>query len=343
MREPPFWWRPAGFEAHLLAPAAAIYGSVAARRLKRHGQRVGVPVVCIGNPTLGGAGKTPLAMAVAGMLTQAHEHPVFLSRGYGGRLAGPVRVDPDRHCAADVGDEPLMLARTAPAIVARDRVRGALAALSSGASVIVMDDGFQNPSLKKDISILVVDGRRGIGNRKVFPAGPLRAPLADQLACADAMVVVGSSDQELELGHEALASMISIFHAHLRPDDATIARIAKARVLAFAGIGNPNKFFATLADCGVEVAVKRTFSDHHHYTASEARALCDQATRENLTLMTTEKDLMRLRGDAGTADLWARAQALPVTLVIEEAAAFKAFLKDRLAAAQAASSSTIDP
>ena len=118
MREPPFWWRPAGLEAKLLAPAAAIYGAVAARRLKRSGQRVGVPVICIGNPTLGGAGKTPLALAVAGMLAQVREHPVFLSRGYGGRIAGPVRVDLDRHHSTDVGDEPLLLARTAPAIVA---------------------------------------------------------------------------------------------------------------------------------------------------------------------------------------------------------------------------------
>src|SRR3954453_12456664 len=140
MREPPFWWRPAGLEARLLAPAAAIYGVVAGRRLRRRGQRVSVPVVCIGNPTLGGAGKTPLALTVAGMLAEMGERPVFLSRGYGGRLAGPVGVDPDCHFAADVGDEPLMLARAAPAIVARDRVRGALMALSAGASIVVMDD-----------------------------------------------------------------------------------------------------------------------------------------------------------------------------------------------------------
>jgi tetraacyldisaccharide 4'-kinase len=336
MREPPFWWRPAGLEAQLLAPAAALYGAVAARRLKRRGQRVSVPVVCIGNPTLGGAGKTPLALTVAGILAELREHPVFLSRGYGGRLAGPVKVDPDHHYAADVGDEPLMLARRAPAIVARDRVRGARAALSCGASVVVMDDGFQNPSLTKDISILVVDARRGIGNRKVFPAGPLRAPLADQLAQAHAMVAVGTSDAEFGLVREAMASRISIFHARLQPDDAAVARIAQRRVLAFAGIGDPGKFFATLADAGIEVAVTRAYPDHHYYTRSEALALCDQATREDLILVTTEKDLVRLRGDAGTTELGARAQALPVTLVLEQAAAFKAFLQDRLVAARAA-------
>src|SRR5262245_52714783 len=151
MREPPFWWRPAGLEARLLAPAARIYGAIAARRLMRRGQRANVAVVCIGNPTLGGAGKTPLALAVAGMLAEAGKRPVFLTRGYGGRLVGPVEVDLGRHLAADVGDEPLLLARAAPAIVARDRVSGARTALAAGADVIVMDDGFQNPSLVKDI------------------------------------------------------------------------------------------------------------------------------------------------------------------------------------------------
>jgi tetraacyldisaccharide 4'-kinase len=163
MREPPFWWRPAGLEAKLLAPVAAIYGAVAARRLARKGRRAGAPVVCIGNPTVGGAGKTPLALAVARMLAAAREQPVFLSRGYGGRLAGPLKVDPQRHRSAEVGDEPLLLARVAPTIVAHDRVRGAEAALAAGARVIVMDDGFQNPSLLKDVAVLVVDARRGIG------------------------------------------------------------------------------------------------------------------------------------------------------------------------------------
>ena len=239
MREPPFWWRPAGLGAKLLAPVAAIYSVVAARRLRRSGQRVGVPVICIGNPTLGGAGKTPLALAVAGMLADAREHPVFLSRGYGGRLPGPVRVDPHLHHASDVGDEPLLLARVAPAIVARNRVRGAVMAVSAGASVIVMDDGFQNPSLTKDISILVIDARRGVGNGRVFPAGPLRASLGDQLARADALVVVGSADAGFDLEHEIAALKIPIFQARLRPDAGAVARMAKRPVLAFAGIGDP--------------------------------------------------------------------------------------------------------
>src|ERR1700742_80698 len=164
MREPSFWWRDAGFAAHLLAPGAAIYGLVAGARLKRRGRRADLPIVCIGNPTVGGAGKTPTALAVARMLQADGETPVFLSRGYGGRLAGPLQVHATMHRASEIGDEPLLLVRTAPTIVAHDRAKGAQMAAAAGASVIVMDDGFQNPSLAKDFSVLVVDGARGIGN-----------------------------------------------------------------------------------------------------------------------------------------------------------------------------------
>src|ERR1700754_4079848 len=157
MREPAFWWRSGS--GGLLAPLGAIYGAVAWQRMQGHGASAGVPVICLGNLTVGGAGKTPAALAVARLLLAAHERPFFLSRGYGGKLAGPVRVDPSFHHAADVGDEPLMLARLAPTIVAHDRVAGAKTARLGGASVIIMDDGFQNPSLNKDLSILLVDGR----------------------------------------------------------------------------------------------------------------------------------------------------------------------------------------
>ena len=191
MREPSFWWGEASLASAMLAPLAAIYGAVAQARLARRGRRAAAPVVCIGNFTVGGAGKTPTALVVARMLAAAGERPVFLSRGYGGTLAGPVLVDPTRHRAQDVGDEPLLLARTAPTIVARDRVKGA--SIAAGASVIVMDDGFHNPSLAKDFAVLVVDARRGIGNGRVIPAGPLRAPLDAQLARAHALVLVGTA------------------------------------------------------------------------------------------------------------------------------------------------------
>ncbi|MEA2937827.1 MAG: tetraacyldisaccharide 4-kinase [Alphaproteobacteria bacterium] len=334
MREPPFWWRAAGLEATLLAPAAAIYGAVAASRLAHSGRRAGVPVVCIGNPTVGGAGKTPTALAVARMLRTAGERPVLLSRGYGGRLAGPLQVDPGRHRAADVGDEPLLLARATPTIVARDRVKGARAAVGVGASVIVMDDGFQNPSLAKDFSVLVIDGRRGVGNRRVIPAGPLRAPLVAQFARAQAVIVVGAASGSAHVLAAAAQRRIPVFHASLHPDAPALAALGAVRVLAFAGIGEPEKLFATLRQAGIAVAATSSFADHHRYTAAEAKTLCERAARENLTLVTTEKDLVRLQGDTATVELAARAQALPVALVLEDEAAFQALLLARIAAAR---------
>jgi tetraacyldisaccharide 4'-kinase len=337
MREPPFWWRVAGLEARLLAPAAAIYGAVAASRLRHEGYRAGVPVICIGNPTLGGAGKTPTALAVAHMLKAAGERPVFLSRGYGGRQRGPLLVSPDRDRATDVGDEPLLLARMAPTIVAHDRVEGARAAHAAGASVIVMDDGFQNPSLAKDFSVLVIDGRRGLGNSKVFPAGPLRAPLDAQLARADAVVLVGEMGGAACVA-EAAAEVrkVPLFQARLEADREAIAALAGRRVLAFAGIGDPEKVFATLREAGVAVAATRSFADHHRYSPADARDLCRQADAGGLTLVTTEKDTARLQGDEAMAELAARVCALPVALVLAQEAALGKLLLDRIAAARAA-------
>jgi tetraacyldisaccharide 4'-kinase len=330
MREPSFWWREPGIAARALAPLAAIYGAVAGARLSRSGRRAGVPVVCIGNPTVGGAGKTPAALAVAAILAAAGERPVFLSRGYGGTLAGPVQVDPARHRAHDVGDEPLLLARTAPAIVARRRGEGASMAVAIGASVIVMDDGFQNPSLAKDFAVLVVDGRRALGNGRIIPAGPLRAPLAAQLARADALVVVGTSPRAAGVAADARARNVALFHARLQPDAGVVAALAGARVLAFAGIGDPQKFFATLAEAGVTVAAARSFPDHHRFTRAQAQALCEEADRARLTLVTTEKDLVRLTGDEAAAPLAAHARALPVALELDDAEGFRSRLLERI-------------
>jgi tetraacyldisaccharide 4'-kinase len=330
MREPAFWWREAGVAAGLLAPLAALYGITAARRLASQGWCADVPVVCIGNPTIGGAGKTPLALAVVRMLSEAGERPVLLSRGYGGKVSGPVQVDLTRHRSVDVGDEPLLLARAAPTIVARDRVAGAKAAVSAGAGVVVMDDGFQNPSLAKDFSILVVDARRGIGNGKVIPAGPLRAPLAAQIARADALVVVGElRDIQTVLGRMP-TQHLPAFRASLAPDENFIAALAGKRVLAFAGIGDPEKFFATLRNGGIVVAGTRAFADHHRYTRADAEALCEHAGRESLILATTEKDAARMQGDDALAELSARARALPVTLVLEDEADFKTLLLEKV-------------
>jgi tetraacyldisaccharide 4'-kinase len=331
MREPAFWRRKAGLAAGLLAPLAAAYGAIASGRLAQRGARAPAPVVCIGNLTVGGAGKTPLTLTVVRLLAAGGDVPIVLTRGYGGRFAGPLRVDLAQHRAADVGDEPLLLARVAPTIVARDRVKGAQAAAAAGASVIVMDDGFQNPSLQKDFSVLVVDARRGIGNGRVIPAGPLRAPLTAQLARADALVVVGSSHAADSVMAAARGRGMPVFRASLEPDASVAAGLAGTRVLAFAGIGDPEKLFATLAGAGIAVAATRSFPDHHRYTTAEAGMLCEQADRQALALVTTEKDWVRMQGDDTVAGLAARARALPVTLRLEETAAFLRLLRIKLA------------
>jgi tetraacyldisaccharide 4'-kinase len=333
MREPAFWWRKPGLAAGLLTPLGTLYGTIASARLSQAGARATVPVVCIGNPTVGGAGKTPLALTLARLLQAAGETPVLLSRGYGGRLAGPLRVEPARHRAADVGDEPLLLAGAAPTVVARDRLAGAQAAVAAGASVIVMDDGFQNPSLQKSFSILVVDARRGIGNGRVVPAGPLRAPLPAQLARADALVTVGASDDDGVVA-AARGRGLPIFRARLVPDATVTAALAGARVLAFAGIGDPGKFFATLTGLDIAVAARASFPDHHRYTSAQARMLCEKADRESLILVTTEKDLTRMQGDPRLATLAARTRALPVTLTLADADVFLRLLCTKIAAAR---------
>ncbi len=324
IREPAFWWR-SGTGA-LLVPLAAIYGAVAALRMQNAGCKAGVPVICLGNLTVGGAGKTPAAIAVAQLLLAAHERPFFLSRGYGGQLSGPLRVNPATHRARDVGDEPLLLSRLAPTIVAKDRGAGAKFAHFTGASVVVMDDGLQNPSVTKDLTIVVVDGRRGIGNGRIIPAGPMRAPLGVQLERAQALLVVGQPDGVAGLIDRARRLGIAIFHARLEPDAGVVAAIGRRKALAFAGIGDPEKFFATLTACGIEVAERTSFPDHHRYTAADAQDLIARAQAKNLMLVTTEKDQVRLVGEPALAALAARTSMLPVRLVLEKMDAFRQML-----------------
>ncbi len=321
LRAPAFWWQPGSGGA--LTPLAALYGAVAALRMQSQGSRTALPVICLGNLTVGGAGKTPAALAVAHLLLAARERPFFLTRGYSGKLAGPLRVNPAVHQAADVGDEPLLLTRLAPTIVARDRAAGAKFAQFAGASVIVMDDGLQNPSLQKDLTIVLVDGRRGIGNGHIIPAGPLRAPLGIQLDHAQAMIVVGAAEGAAAVLDRARRRGLALFHGRLEPDRSVIAAIGRRKVLAFAGIGDPEKFFATLTQAGVDVAERVGFADHYPYTAADAQNLAARAQSKGLMLLTTEKDLMRLGGHLQLAPLAERATALPVRLVIDEQDAFR--------------------
>lgn len=318
MRDPAFWWQPPGTAATLLSPVAKGYGAIAGARLGKAGRSVGIPVICVGNPTLGGSGKTPTALAIARLLLAAGKRPFFLTRGYGGELAGPILVDPAVHRAYDVGDEPLLLARLAPTMVARDRVAGAEAIRAAGADVIVMDDGFQNPSLAKTFSVLVVDGRRGIGNAKVFPAGPLRAPLEAQFKNAQAILIIGEISGAEEVLAAAKSRGLPVFHGRLRPDAKALDAIAPHPVFAFAGIGDPEKFFATLRDARIDVRLRDAFPDHHPYRGSEILALMVRAEREGLVLVTTEKDLMRLSGEPDAAKLLDVLRVLPVSLEVDE-------------------------
>lgn len=330
MREPAFWHRPPSWISLLLTPLGALYGAVTARRLQRDSFDAGIPVLCVGNYHVGGAGKTPTVLALTKVLRELGETPVVLSRGYGGRLRGPITVDAGRHAAADVGDEPLMLARTVPVVVARDRVDGIALVRSQGASVILMDDGFQNPAIAKDASLIVIDGDRGLGNACVFPAGPLRAPLRPQLDRTDALIVIGNGSAAEAVAAEIVARGRPVMRARLKPEDASVGSLGGKRVLAFAGIGDPARFFRTLRASGIEVVRGQAFADHHPFSQTEIEALLAEAKRDVLTLVTTEKDLARLRTSEGVPS-WAREiVAFAVTLEFDDATGLRKFVAGRL-------------
>jgi tetraacyldisaccharide 4'-kinase len=287
-------------------------------------------VLCVGNYHVGGAGKTPTVLALTQVLRDLGETPVVLSRGYGGKLRGPVMVDPARHAAGDVGDEPLMMASTVPVAVARDRIGGVALARSQGASVILMDDGFQNPAIAKDASLIVIDGSRGLGNNRVFPAGPLRAPLPPQLARTHALIVVGDGPAAAAVAAAVAAQGKPVLSAQIRADAGSVASLAGKPVLAFAGIGDPNRFFRTLRASGIEVVRERAFADHHPFSQGEIEALIAEAKRDGLALVTTEKDLARLRGREGIPG-WAR-DIVPfaVTLAFDDAVQLRKFVSGRI-------------
>ncbi len=327
MRAPRFWWQPSpSLRANLLRPAGLAYGSVAAIRMKRRGEQAELPVICIGNFTAGGAGKTPTAIAVATILDLAGENPAFLSRGYGGRLAGPVRVQP-QHGAADIGDEPVLLSRTARTIVSRSRPAGARLAYEIGATVVIMDDGLQNPSLVKDCAIAVVDGATGIGNGLPLPAGPLRAPMGAQWPMVDAVLVIGDGDPGRQVALEADEHGKRVFTASLEPAPEAVTALKGRRIMAFAGIGRPEKFFDTLHACGALVDVTHAFPDHHPFKPEELAALRQEAESRGLLPVTTEKDLVRI---ANASALWPELTALPVRLRIENETGLRNLLMRRI-------------
>lgn len=334
MRGPGFHFEPPGIVAKLLSPLGAIYGAAAAARMRRPGTRAAVPVICVGNLTLGGAGKTPTALALANFLAAKGERPVFLSRGYGGSNRGPVVVELERHRAVEVGDEPLLLARAFPTVIARDRVAGAALATEHEATVLVLDDGFQNPDLQKDLSVLVVDGARGIGNGAVFPAGPLRAPLDMQVERAQLVVRVGEGSGADRVLKRATAKGVPTLMARLTPDRRVAATLAGRKLFAFAGIGHPEKFFATLRGLGATIVEARPFPDHHRYSGREAREMLASAKARGLQPVTTEKDLARMQGEPSLNELAAAAQTLPVQLEFADPDAMRTLLERALAKAR---------
>lgn len=317
MKTPDFWTRPGSALGAALSPLGCVYGCAGALRASLASPaRVDALVLCIGNLTAGGAGKTPVVLRIGEHL--GHDRLAFLSRGYGGRLTGPIRVSADTHSHAEVGDEPLLLARTAPTWVARDRAAGARAAVADGARVIVMDDGHQNPSLQKDISIVVIDGETGFGNGHLIPAGPLREPVARGLTRADAVVIVGDDQAGVA---EMLPDGMPVIAGRIRP---AVDRNdwAGRRVVAFAGIGRPEKFFASLAELGCEILARHAFADHHDFTPSEIARLRDDAEARNAALVTTEKDMVRLPPDLANG-----LDSLPVRFEWDDPAALDALLE----------------
>ncbi len=294
MRAPEFWRR-GGLVPALLTPLSWCFDGVGVvRRTVVRPHRVGRPVICVGNLVAGGAGKTPVALALGDEFMAQGRAVHFLTRGYGGRASGPLRVDDRRHDAVEIGDEALLLAARAPTWVAADRVAGAEAAVEAGADVVIMDDGFQNPSLAKDLSVVVIDGDYGFGNGRVMPAGPLREGVAAGLRRAQAVVVMGGG---VEWEQYLAPHGVAVLHAALEPEP-DCAALAGKRVLAFAGIARPEKLTATLKAMGCEVVESKGFADHHPYDADEVMTLVEQASRLHAVPVTTAKDHVRLPAEA---------------------------------------------
>jgi tetraacyldisaccharide 4'-kinase len=349
----PRFWTEGGPAAALLMPIAALWGAVAARRMARPAEvRAPIPVVVVGNPTAGGAGKTPTVIALVALAREAGFRPAVLSRGYGGRLDRPHRVDRDRDRAIEVGDEPLLLAAVAPTVVARRRPQGLPLVAESGADLLLLDDGFQNPALARDLAILVIDRGQGIGNGRVLPAGPLRAPLADQLARADLLVLVATDESPAPsiapLLAAAAARRLPVVTARLRPTRADL--VAGRRVLAYAGIGRPEKFAASLAASGAEVVALERFADHRPLGEADAARLLARAEAEALLPVTTEKDAARAGRTGGSVGRLIEASVVfPVEMEFDDPTAVRALL---IAAARgssgrrtdlAAGSAAVDP
>lgn len=290
---PPFWWEKPDWRAALLWPLSKLYGIIAVRRMDRASPPIiDLPVICIGNLTVGGGGKTPTALAIAQSALKMKRKPGVISRGYGGTTTGVHVVDAAHDLAKQVGDEPLLIAQYVPIAVSVDRLAAAQKLQSQGCDFIIMDDGFQSMRLKSDFNLVVIDARRGVGNGHTIPGGPLRAPIVPQLRHADALLKTGSGEAADQIIRLAARAAKPIYIA--APKVAKGLNLKNKRVLAFAGIADPEKFFDTLAHAGAQISLSRTWPDHHYFADDELAELGQTADAGDLILVTTEKDAMRL-------------------------------------------------
>lgn len=301
MKAPDFWAR-RGVVAQLLRPLGMITRCVTARRMRQASSSVGLKVICVGNAGVGGAGKTQVALDI---LTRLQGRPFALTRGYGGTMAGPVLVDRSLHSALEVGDEALLLAQAAPTVKALDRVAGARLALAEGATAIVMDDGLQNPFLHKDLSLLVIDGGYGFGNGLLLPAGPLREPVLSAAQRCRAAVLIGDDETGALL---KLPPTMPVLRANLLPD--CMIPLWRCPVIAFAGIGRPDKFFKSVLSLGANVLSRHAYPDHYVYEARDATALLSEAAYKGARLVTTAKDFVKLPSNLKAACLVVHSQLI---------------------------------
>lgn len=315
---PPFWWTKPDWRAWLLSPFSLIYGQVAGRRMRRTPRHsVPVPVVCVGNFTVGGAGKTPTALALAVAAKQKGLKPGFLSRGYGGSLDGTHVVDPHHHRAHAVGDEPLLLAREAVTVISRRRLVGARKLVEEGVDLIIMDDGFQSNQFAVDFALIVIDAQRGIGNGHIVPAGPVRAPIRIQMSKLSAILQAGTGNAADHLIRMASRAGKPFYAASVRAEDPQ--GYAGQKVMAFAGIADPDKFFRTLEQLGAEIVATRKFGDHQHLTDDEIEDLLSHSALHGLQLVTTSKDFVRLSGGHGRAtELLEKTRVLDVVMAFDD-------------------------
>ena len=323
MKAPLFWSAPPGLISGLLTPVSWVWTSVTRKRLSARGLEIGIPVICVGNLTAGGTGKTPVVMALLERFTQDGVAAHVVSRGYGGSLEGPLRVDERKHSASQVGDEPLLLSAFGRVWVSKDRAKGAQAARDAGADVILLDDGFQNPSLVKTKSILVIDAEAGFGNGCVMPAGPLREPVADGMARADLIVLIGPKSARSDFLTDQSLSL-DVLEAELTPLQ-TGMTWEGLRALAFAGIGRPQKFFDSLSRAGVDLIGTRSFGDHAPYRRDLLRRLLAEAKSKGAQLVTTEKDAVRL-----PQELRSEVLTFPVRLSFEDEARLETLVQQTL-------------